>query len=135
MSSGQFVRLNTGNQILDRIQGNIASAFNSTGNSGVVTVKSNNFVVPADAQFVMIPTASIMNGAVVLIGLPDATKNAGVSFYWKKTDSSSNTVTFYTTTNSASGNPQTIENASTYSTSSALASGFIFCDGIAWWIG
>lgn len=125
----------TGDQKIDRIQANISSALSSFPSTSVITVDSNNYSLNEVPGVLMIPTTSIFNGGSgVNTSLPDASKFAGEYFLFKKTDTSSNPISFTTTFKNKQGNQQTIENSTIYTTSSSLASGIIFSDSNNWWV-
>lgn len=133
--STPFATIITGNQQLDRVQQNISNALNQGSGSLVLTVNSNNYALTQIPDVLIIPTASISNGSTINVSLPDATQNGGASFIFKKTDTTSNTINFTSTSKNKQNKQQTVENSSSYSTSSSLAYGRLFSDGNNWWLG
>lgn len=131
-----FQTIQTADQVLNRVQANIASALNGPSSAGVIQANSKNFSLVQIPTILIINTKTIVgpSGTVVNIALPDATQNAGASFPFQKTDTSSNSVVFSSIYKNQQSQTQTVQNASTYSTSSSLASGFIVSDGNNWWV-
>lgn len=127
-----FPTIITGNAFLDRIQANIAKAFASVSPSGVVVVNSNNFNVSVETSILTIPSNSISNP--INIGLPNAVANPGMVFLFKKIDTSSKTLNFYSSSKNRQGQTQTVENSITYTTNASLANGWLFSDGNNWWL-
>ena len=133
--SFQTIQLNAPPQASDinRIQANIQTAFGSGQNAVVLTVNSSSYPLTQIPDLLMIPTVSIPGGSTT-ISLPDATQSPGTSFPWKKSDSTSNQITFIGTAKNKQGSMQTVEGSSSYSTTSSLAAGWFFSDGNNWWL-
>lgn len=132
--SFQTIQLNSSPQASDinRIQANIQTALGASSSAVVLTVNAANYPLREIPDLLIIPTSTI--GGNVTVSLPDATKAAGASFPFKKTDTSSNYVTFISTANNKQGSPQTVENSSSYATNASLAYGWLSSDGNNWWV-
>jgi hypothetical protein len=133
-----FGTILTPDALLNRIQANIQNALGgSTSNSPVITVNAVNFPLTSVPTILSIPTTNITGAAAqgVSIVLPDASKYSAKMFIFKKTDTTSNKITFVTGFKNNQNVQQTVENASSYSSTASLATGIIYSDGNNWWVG
>lgn len=131
----KLTQIITNNQDLNRVQANITKALSPTSSPGVTTLSTTTYALKDSDAFLAIPTSQIAGGASgITITLLDATRYPGFSFAFKKTDTSSNPIKFVASAKNRQGSMQTIENGSSYSTSSSLASGFLYSDGNNWWL-
>lgn len=129
-----FQTLITQDSEINRIQGNISNALNQASPVDVVTVDKANYALKTIPGLLIIPTSNISGGSQVNVYLPDALKIPGQGFFFKKTDSTSNQITFSSPAKNKQGQNQTVEAASSYSNSSALAYGRLVSDGNNWWL-
>ena len=130
-----FQQIITSDVTSNRIQANISNALNQASPISTITVNNVNFNLLQLPGLLSIPTTAINNASSgVKISLPDATKLGGQSFFFKKTDSSSNSISFFSAFKNQQNQTQTVENVANYSVSNGYASGKITSDGNNWWV-
>jgi len=133
--SPAFQVLNTQDQNLNRVQANIQNALNQSQSGSVVSVNLNNFTLNSIPDILIIPVNSVYNSSSgINVSLPDATKLAGQFFKYKRTDTSTSNIVFYSSFKNRQGNQQTVENSSSYTDSTSLGHGTFGSDGNNWWL-
>lgn len=136
--SQPFSVILTGDSALDRVQANIASAFNSLSSVNQVTkVNKIKYAIQTMDTIIIYDCTQIAgsgDGPITLV-LPEPGENNGFSFYFKRLDSTTSPVQYVATGKNQQGNTPQINGAnSPYQDVTPLFGGIMFCDGSNWWI-